>query len=120
MSDAFVSKYKSFKTLEEAKGAPNSYLIMEGDYGGQIYLVCPARLVNSNQLILENLLREIDALQWNDPDGTGLYYEIFEPGSGVGGGMGGGVAEEGLWVHKELEGIRQKIELVLRGESKSI
>jgi hypothetical protein len=34
--------YVPLKSLEEAKAAPDGVAILQGDDGGQIYLVCPA------------------------------------------------------------------------------
>jgi len=46
-----------------------------------------------------------------------IYYAPLPPGSGAGGGMGGGVVIDGVWVHEELEklGLRRQIEQILAG-----
>jgi hypothetical protein len=56
---------------------------MEGDYGGSIYLTCPARLVNCDEPALRQLLQDLDEHYWKDPEGAGLYYEAARVGSGI-------------------------------------
>lgn len=95
------AEYKAFRNLEEARAANGAYLIMEGDWGGQIYLVCPVRLVQVSEETLGQLLAELDQIAWpgNAGEGADIYYEQQQPGTGVAGGMGGGVATDSLWVH---------------------
>lgn len=45
VSESHGLDYKPLKDLEEAKEYDDAYIIMEGDWGGQIYLVAPVRLV---------------------------------------------------------------------------
>jgi hypothetical protein len=92
---------------------------MEGDYGGSIYLTCPARLVHCDEPTLRQLLHDLDKHDWNDLDGVGLYYEVAPVGSGVTGGTGGGVVTDGLWLHPDLEtkGLRGRVEGPLLGAS---
>jgi len=115
-------KYLPLKSFEAAKKHDDSYLVMEGDWGGQIYLVAPVRLVKCSYETLENLLLELDRIAWdvNDGRGRGLYFERMEEGMPVAGGMGGGVATQTLWVHREFEGIKRKIHDVLDNKADSI
>ena len=39
------NSFKSYSDLETAKSDPNTYVVMEGDWGGQIYLTCPVKYV---------------------------------------------------------------------------
>lgn len=91
-------------SFKKAVDTPAAYVIMEGDYGGQIYLSCPMKLVNCSEEILHTLLKDLDTIAWgcNEGEGQGLYYEKHFPGDGIGGGMGGGEVKEELWIHNEF------------------
>jgi len=94
------------------------WLVLEGDWGGQIYLTIPPELVS---LYLSRyplaavslLLQEIDRFAWgcNDDDGASAY--ILEPDAedlefgGIAGGMGGGRLTGSLWLH---DGLKQDSE----------
>lgn len=120
MSDAKGGEYVSIKNLEEAKKVKNSYLVMEGDDGGQIYITCPVELVKCEEKQLRELLESLDDLVWQDLSMTGLYYEIHEPDSIVSGGSGGGKAGDDLWIHSEFDNIKNKIKEVINGKRKKI
>ena len=120
MSDSYGVKYTALESLAEARNMNNAYLIMQGDEGGQIYLVIPANLVKCDEKALEVLLKDLDSLSWDDISMANIYYEVYKPNTAVSGGMGGGRAEDGLWVHKDFESIRSKIGRVLEGFSASI
>ncbi|MCC7522673.1 hypothetical protein IT407_02650 [Candidatus Uhrbacteria bacterium] len=122
---AMVSKskgeeYQAIESLEEAKRIKSSYLILQGDDGGQIYVVCPISLVVCGEDSIARLLGEIDDLIWKDSTMAGYYFEAHEPGAVISGGKGGGRAEVDLWVHPELEPLKNKIELVLKNKLASI
>jgi len=104
-----------FDTLESAKANPDAVVIMEGDYGGQIYLTCPVRLVRCTQAVLEQLLNDIDDYRWCDPSGAGLYFELGRTGTRVAGGMGGGAIIDGVWLHELLKHLRPQVEAVIDG-----
>ncbi len=114
------TEYKSIKNLDEAKKIKHSYLIMEGDDRGQIYLVCPVEKIKCSQKELEVLLNDLDQQAWDDSSMFGLYYEVHNPNTVISGGMGGGMALEDLWVHKDFEKIKNKIEEVINGLTQSI
>lgn len=99
--------YRPLRNLEEAKATSGSYLIMEGDWGGQIYLSCPVNLVNCSEKGLNALLHELDSAAWksNEGEGAGIYFECLSPGDAIPGGMGGGIASEGLWIHPILNSM---------------
>jgi hypothetical protein len=90
---------------------------MEGDYGGQIYLVCPVRLVSCSEAALKTLLTDLDQMAWDDPDGAGLFFEARPRGAVVSGGMGGGLVREGVWLHPDLVkvGVEEDVRSVLAG-----
>lgn len=114
-SDSRGLEYRPLRTLEDARVLPDGTVIFEGDDGGQIYLTCPARLVTCSAVELEQLLIEVDALGWNDPSSARVYFERLARGSGVVGGLGGGVVTDGVWLHPEIESprLRERVERTL-------
>jgi hypothetical protein len=102
MADARGEPYEAFHSLAAAPSVDDSVVVMEGDYGGQIYLVCPARLVKCDEPALERLLVDLDEHAWKDSEGARLFYERRPVGAGVGGGMGGGIVVDGVWLHDDL------------------
>jgi hypothetical protein len=102
IADATGGKLKSVATLDAARGLDDAVVVMEGDDGGQLYLVCPARLACCSESVLLDLLKDLDALGWNDPRSTHLCYELREIGKGIAGGMGGGCVTGDLWLHPRL------------------
>jgi len=106
-----------------AKETPNAYVIMEGDWGGQIYLVCPIKMIKCDEEQLKKLLLDLDSIAWPGNDGGyGIYYEKHNPGDIIAGGMGGGIATETLWVHDEFKEkkLKEQIFEVISGERKEI
>jgi hypothetical protein len=63
------------------------------------------------------MLRDLDALSWKDIVGAQVFYERGLPGSGLVGGMGGGLIVDGVWIHPELQklGIEQAVREVISG-----
>lgn len=120
ISQSDNSQYKALGSLREAKEIKNSYIIMEGDDGGQIYLVCPVEEALCDEGTLQNLLKELDEKIWNDITMAHLLYEVHKPDSTIEGGMGGGVAGKNLWVHKDLENLKDRISKVLKAEITSL
>jgi hypothetical protein len=118
VAEAHGDRYEAIKSLHAAKATADAAVVMEGDYGGSIYLTCPVRLVHCDEPSLRQLLHDLDKQYWNDPEGVSLYYEVAPVGSGVTGGTGGGVVTDGLWLHPDLEkkGLRARVEAVIRGE----
>jgi hypothetical protein len=112
-------KYRPLRSLAEAQQAPDGRAILDGDWGGQVYLTCPASIVRCSQDVLHHLLVDIDARCWqcNEGEGAGVYFERKPAGAGVLGGMGGGIVTDGLWLHKDVEGfgVRTQIEEILAG-----
>lgn len=95
-------------------------VVMEGDWGGQIYLTVPRAVVACTEDVLHQLLADIDAIQWQEPEGASLYVDQYRAGDGVLGGMGGGLVTEGVWLHERLERLRQPIEAVLAGRQERL
>ncbi len=80
----------------------SKWFILEGDWGGQIYLTIPIAKTTAERA--QQALRIIDAVEWscNERRGASFYTQDGQPGDGVWGGMGGGLLTEGLWTHHHL------------------
>jgi hypothetical protein len=108
--------FRPLSGYDEARNIEDAYVFFEGDWGGQIYLVCPMRRVRCSEKALQEILLEIDRRQWKDAEGAAIYYERHRPGDGIWGGMGGGRALDELWIHPALArrslrgGIRDALE----------
>jgi hypothetical protein len=96
-------EYRAYESLEAARSDSDSAVVMEGDYGGSIYLTCPVRHVGCDQPTLAAVLAVVDELAWDDPEGAGLFFEHLPAGSGVAGGSGGGAVVDGVWITPDLE-----------------
>lgn len=98
-------------------GHQTMWLVLEGDWGGQIYLTVPWDFVGCRARI-KTLLAKFDRLAWgcNRGDGSSAYIfwkdeshlemerEVGCP-CGVSGGMGGGgLFEDAPWMHDEFYG----------------
>lgn len=97
-------EYNPIDGYELAKNTEDACVILEGDWGGQIYLVCPMKYVHCSEKTLLNLLKSIDSIEWgcNDGKGRAICFEVIPIGQGVAGGMGGGIVVDGLWLHERL------------------
>ncbi|MBE7680780.1 hypothetical protein [Paenibacillus sp. P13VS] len=117
-NDMFVESFL------QAKNTNGTYVIMEGDWGGQVYLSCPMDIVKCNEDTLKNLLIDLDTIAWdcNEGEGKGLYYEVRQPEEGICGGMGGGEITEKLWIHEEFSDLNlyEEIEIVLSGAKEKL
>jgi hypothetical protein len=92
------------KSLHEAKSYEDGVVILQGDDGGQIYVVCVAAQVACSEQNLEMLLRDLDEIAWpgNDPDACHIYYERRAVGASVAGGMGGAAVTAAPWIHPDF------------------
>lgn len=115
MADAAGRPYLALHSLIEAQAVPDGVVVFEGDDGGQIYLVVRASEVHCSEEELVDLLADIDAAEWADPSMARIYYERGAIGSGIAGGMGGGLVTADLWVHPQLSMSRASILEVIRG-----
>jgi hypothetical protein len=116
LAEFLKEEYKPLKSLDEAKQFDNSYMVLVGDDGGQTYLTIPARLVKLDQHSINRLHKALDTLCWFCNDDNSMihcYFEIRKMNSSGGGGMGGHIYIDKLWVHKELEGIYKNIDDIL-------
>jgi hypothetical protein len=117
MADAHGTPYHPLRTLDEAQQYDDGVAILQGDWGGQIYAVIPARMIHCSVDALRTLLRDLDTQAWlcNENEGAAIYYERKPLGSGVAGGMGGGVSTGEIWVHPEFQEIAPEIRRVIAG-----
>ena len=120
MASAAGAEHVSHPTLREAQADAAGVVVLEGDYGGQIYLVAAASYVRCDEDQLRKLLAELDSLSWDDPDGADVYFESRPTGAGVAGGMGGGLVAPELWLHPKLSVSEAAVRGVLRGERASV
>ena len=124
ISDAHDIPYYPVYSLAEAKSFSDGVVILEGDDGGQIYIVCPAFLVECSVEVLESLLRDLDSVSWpgNDLNSARVFYECLPLGAPVFGGMGGAAVEEDIWIHQSLvdSGLEGPIHDVIGGRRSSI
>lgn len=124
VSDARGMPYHLLRSLKEAKSSADGVVILEGDDGGQIYVVCPASLVKCSEEALNHLLRDLDTIAWphNDLHSARLFYEQLAVGSPVFGGMGGATVTEDIWIHQKFmeAGLDERIREVIKGQRSSI
>jgi hypothetical protein len=106
---------RHFARLPRHRQCP-TVVVLEGDHGGQVYVVAPAREVRCSEEALIQLLADIDGGEWNDEDGARVYYERHALGAGISGGTGGGVVSAEIWVHPKLTVPATSVLEVLRGE----
>jgi hypothetical protein len=107
--------HRSLNSFAEAQRHKDAALIMEGDFGGQIYLTCPVAHVKCDESSLRLLFDDIVAL--SPFEGTGLYFAVAPPSTAIAGGMGGGIVLGGPWIHAEFvdAGIASGIRDVISG-----
>src|SRR5262249_41746862 len=104
VSDAAGHSYIAVRSLEEAKRYPDGAVVLEGDWGGQIFLTCPAQLVQCTEQTLQQLLSDLNETAWpGQEEGMGVFYERLPVGAGVAGGMGGAAIQGDIWVHQEFD-----------------
>jgi hypothetical protein len=118
-AEAEGTSYVSFKSLAEAQSNPNGVVILEGDDGGQTFVVCPASKVKCSEQILQQLLSDLDSKTWDSPDMAHIYYEQKQMGEGVF-GKGGAVVGTKIWIHKEFHGIADSIRDVIEGRREKL
>lgn len=115
VSSSHNEPYVALTSFADAKSKSDAYLVMEGDDGGQIYLVAPMTMVLCDERVLKDVLRYFDDMAWKDISMAAIRYEIYKEGDTVSGGMGGGRAENGLWIHSKFFNVKEKIERILAG-----
>ena len=98
-------------TFEEAKRDSKGVAVLGGDWGGQVYLTCPMKYIKCDEESLEKLLCQIDDIEWdcNEGEGTYITYLRGDRGDWIGGGMGGGFVENGLWINPDIQSRTKKL-----------
>lgn len=124
MAESQGQPYRAFRTLAEAQATPVAAVSIEGDYGGQIFATCPARLVRCTEERLRRLAEELET-RTNATAYAGSAQVVFEPlaiGARVAGGMGGGIVVDGVWVHEEIRqlGWASAVEGILLGNQEEL
>lgn len=104
--------YQSFPTLAEARESDSSWVVFEGDDGGQIYAVFRVADVACSEDDLRQMLTAIDTHYWADDSMTHLAFEVHEEGNTIPGGLGGGLAQSSGWVHPIL--VEDSLETPIR------
>jgi hypothetical protein len=122
MSSSDAPPYQPLRSLAEARETADGVVILEGDYGGQIYVVAPASSVECSEGTLLRLLRDLDEIAWpgSERDASQMRFERLSGGSKVPGGMGGGRVEDDVWIHPELARRTAEIREVLAGRREVI
>lgn len=124
LADAHLEPFEPLRSREAAQADPHGYVILQGDDGGQIYLVVRASEVHCSAQVLDRLLRDIDEMEWpgNPEDMRKIFYERLGEGSRIAGGMGGAEARAEPWIHQRLEsqGLREAILAVLSGQQERL
>jgi hypothetical protein len=117
-AEASGKPYQPLSTLAEAKRYSDGVLILQGDDGGQIYVVVRAIDVKCPAEALEKLLVDLDEIAWpdNDTNMRRIYYERRRDGESIAGGMGGGLVSRTPWIHEEFTKLAPEILAVLRGQ----
>lgn len=97
-----IDSLVNLHSLEEARTMEHTAVVMQGDAGAQIYLTVPVQHVACDENALLGLLEALDALECRNPASAALSFELAPIGSGVFGGMGGGLIIDGVWLHERL------------------
>jgi hypothetical protein len=77
IADAQGTSYQALPSLTAAQLHDDGVVVLEGDDGGQVYAVFPARAVTCDVEALDHLLRDLDAIAWpgDDPHMPRVFYE---------------------------------------------
>ncbi len=131
-------QWVTYKTLEDVKQAEAGYVVLEGDLGGQIYVVCPASRVQCSEADLITLLFDLDYIEWgfgtppkrpmgqegfkSPENAADILYDAYQLGDIVPGGMGGGLALKDIWIHNNLiqKNLHSAITDVITGREKRL
>ena len=99
MAESRGSQIHGYRSWEDARSDPDSAVVISGDDGGTVYLTVPLRLVRCSEETIAMLATELDAAVWQDPSMLEVAVEHVPVGSGVAGGMGGGIVVDDVWLN---------------------
>jgi hypothetical protein len=112
--------YKSFSSLGDAWLAEDGVVILEGDFGSQIYVVFPSSLVECGEDTLRELLHRLDEIAWpeNPEDSAQIVYEEATIGSVIPDSIGGAKVLADGWVGNEFKhlGLEDQIRALISGQ----
>jgi hypothetical protein len=96
--------------------------VVHGDNGGQVYFTAVASQMSCTPSELTQLIVDVDYLNWCDPFSVILTFESIESGKEVGGGMGGGLVTDSVWIHEAMRGsvLATRIEEVLSAKRRGL
>lgn len=120
MAQAGQARYEPVASLDEARTFADGVLVIEGDFGGQIHVTAPVRLVQCSVDRLDRLASELEEIAWpskRDLGSVSVLFERLAVGSHVAGGMGGARVIDGVWVHDEFKqlGLDKAIAAIVEG-----
>jgi hypothetical protein len=68
IAKATGADHVGFSSLAEAQENVDAVAILEGDSGGQIYVVARANIIRCNEKAIRQLLIDLDAIEWSAPE----------------------------------------------------
>src|SRR3990172_340337 len=96
-----------------AGGGGEPYLIMEGDWGGVVYLTCPSRLIRCSGESLRRVHAELEQLSGDEPKGRGVRVDDHTGGDEI---AGRAKFREGIWLDRclaDLVGLEDNVKAIL-------
>lgn len=101
-NDLFAELTEKFSAFPASVRSSRVWLVLEGDFGGQIYLTVPWRRVGERARIAL-ALGFLDLLAWPHNDGMGARAFLHPASAGpLVGGMGGGSLRLVPWFHPDF------------------
>jgi len=103
--------------VQKSHSTEPTHWILEGDFGGQVYLTVPVDMVKCSEDELWKVLSKMDDIAWscNEGEGAELYTDHCDGNEDdIPAGMGGGLMKTNeLWVHGEFEPFIDEIRRAL-------
>ena len=107
------------QSLSEAREYSDAFVMLSGDYGGQIYVIAPVNLVCCAEGALQQLLVDIDWIAWDDVGGdTNISYMRLAADHKIASLTKDKASINGIWLHSEfmeIPGLADEIRAVLSG-----
>ena len=96
-------------TLEKAREIPDTFVILEGDYGGVVYAVIPVPMVKCSDSDLDKILNILG----KDEEGNSLFFWKNMEDDPFWGWPISGEIKDGWLLHSDYERDRRTIESIL-------